>query len=1168
MALDVGKIVAAIEIQERYEAQLDKFVRQSTAAARVAGDGLGRGGRTAAEALAATATAADRAAASTDRVTGAATKAAEKVAHLGISARQAADNQARLAVLSDQATDRIVRGYTTIDQEHKRYLDKQERMAEATERGAARASGGLGVLGRAIVGAFAVERVIAFTSQVVESGGRIADLSQQTGLGVRTVQAWGYAAEQTGTSLESVARASLELSKNIVGGSTEVDQALSRIGLTAGALKAAGPEEAFLAVAGAIAKIPDPAVQADAAMRLLGDNGAALLPAIKAGFTGAADEAERLGLVMSQDAVQGLDAAGDAWGRFTTRMKTAVGETLGDLGAVIGKLQELWRLIPGGGGGTPQTGGGGWLSSAAKWAVGAPFMVASGALDRANTSAQRFEIGRDFNKVFDRSFWQIAGTRGGLPVAATPTVPGFAKGEREALERQLDDQIRDAIARGRVAEQAAREAQARLGALTGRTELDAALQTAADLARVGAQRITDDAAVKAFATFGDAREIAGRIQPGAVAGLTAAMQSLSTHPAVIASTRAAGQKVWQSMLGPEALRGSIGGAITGTSLSQALSPLWLKQADEWFQLRDIVKPAVADTYALRKGLDDVSMPLAVINDRFATFLTQSRTLGMEIKTSIGGALMGLPQLLTQAFTGGGGITGALKGLGVQVADAIMQPLMKRLQTMGRGVQAAVGLGAAGAGAIGGAFGGSTAALIGSTASGVAGAALATTALGVAAKTSMVAMVGLGAATLGIGLAAVGVYLLARKFFTVSKEVKQAREDVQNFQEELWKTMTPLQVAEAGGRGWAASLITVRDAYVRMGRSGAEAERLVGQMLDTSKPDQARAALAQINDVVGAFRNILGKANEEMGGLLDTALEMGQRLPDSLLESLARLRDMGDLTAENVALLEKLTGAPAVDYTKFKAAADRYGINEDALGQAYQQDKATRTAQQMVDDVDLLIRGGASLGTILHGMREEISALVQDSVAFGTTLPENMQPWIAELARTGQLLDKNGEAITDLSQIRFAESLETSFAKVARSIEKLVELLTGPLQGAFASIPKNVGVNLDVTTTVSDQVEPIDRGANLATDGFAEGTLSGGSWFRDFGAGTPTVLHGQEAVVRRDQVGAFVSAFGGADGGGVAVRERPVVLRLRDNRILAEVVAEEVDRVLARRGVRR
>ena len=42
----------------------------------------------------------------------------------------------------------------------------------------------------------------------------------------------------------------------------------------------------------------------------------------------------------------------------------------------------------------------------------------------------------------------------------------------------------------------------------------------------------------------------------------------------------------------------------------------------------------------------------------------------------------------------------------------------------------------------------------------------------------------------------------------------------------------------------------------------------------------------------------------------------------------------------------------------------------------------------------------------------------------------------------------------------------------------------------------------------------------------------GRWFANFGAGTKTTLHGNEAVVRADQAAAFASDMGG-DGGGMA-----------------------------------
>jgi len=62
----------------------------------------------------------------------------------------------------------------------------------------------------------------------------------------------------------------------------------------------------------------------------------------------------------------------------------------------------------------------------------------------------------------------------------------------------------------------------------------------------------------------------------------------------------------------------------------------------------------------------------------------------------------------------------------------------------------------------------------------------------------------------------------------------------------------------------------------------------------------------------------------------------------------------------------------------------------------------------------------------------------------------------------------------------------------------------------------------------------ERWMEESTVGFASGTMGRtGSWFKNFGSGTPTVLHGEEAVVRRDQASAFAAAFGGGGDGAVS-----------------------------------
>lgn len=1038
-----------------------------------------------------------------DKATASAERTERTLRSLGVTSAQQASLTRDLARMNTFETERLANGWQSYDQVMLGVTRREERAASqratAVEREAARKTSAFGAMGRALLAALAVERVMAYGQQLVATASHITDVAARTSMTIREVQRLDYVAKMSGTTLDTLARSAGSLADRLVEGKAGTVDAVNALGLSLAALQRSSPAGAMEAVADAVARIPDPMRQMQIATELFGESAPAIMAAAKAGIRSVGDEAERLGLVIHEQDVVALDALGKAWERVALRAKAAIAGMVGGLVGEIAGMMNMLAVAPG---------------AAVRTMVRgmADAIEEIGRSLHGSSPELRAQVGMGMAAA--GPFGQIVGD---LVNLGNPLGAGL-----ESLGRRL----RDAVGPG---------AQQDFATIVR------------EMGRLNTATVTATRAAAAHAPAVDRTTASLRAQGEAIAEQAVATEAYlrSLMPVI---------GVNQHLIDEQFKRTGIAGAITpdlgigGGVLTQATNPYNMIG----------LQGAVRGNYAPQAVAAGQSMGAAML-------------AGMSV------AFQSLPQVFTQAFTGGGGVMGAVKGLGVQLADALMRPMMARLQQMGRGTQGAVGLGAAGAGAIGGAFGGSTGALIGSTAAGIAGAALATTSIttigaattatGVAVGATTAGMIALGAATLGIGAAAVGIYLLAKKFFTVSKEVKQARADVQAFQEELWKTMTPMQVAESAGQGWAATLITVRDAYMRMGYSAAQAESVVDKLLDTSRPEAARDAMAQINDVVGRYRNTLALANEQMGDLLTQATEAGQRLPDSLLGMLTKLRDMGDLTQENIDLLDRLLKGPEVDWKKYEEAAGRYGIDPNALGQGFQQSKATATAQQMVDDVDLLLKGGATMGTILFGMREEISKLVQDSIQFGTTLPENMRPWIEELAKSGLLLDKNGEAITDLAGIKFADSLETSFQRIANSIQALVDLLNGPLQSAFGSIPKNVGVNVDVTTP-TDSTHIYDRGTE--TTGFAGGTIAHGSWFRNFKGGTPTVLHGEEAVVRKDQVGAFVSAFGGDRSGTSGGRggERPVVLKLRDNRILAEVVAAELDGLLARRGVRR
>lgn len=206
----------------------------------------------------------------------------------------------------------------------------------------------------------------------------------------------------------------------------------------------------------------------------------------------------------------------------------------------------------------------------------------------------------------------------------------------------------------------------------------------------------------------------------------------------------------------------------------------------------------------------------------------------------------------------------------------------------------------------------------------------------------------------------------------------------------------------------------------------------------------------------------------------------------------------------------------VNFEKMSEAAQRYGIDIGSLGETFQAQRLHASAEEIINDFELLTRGGADVGGVLAGMKDEINALVKDSIKFGTDIPENMRPWIEELIRTGQLTDENGGKITDLAGLQFGESIATQFETISTQLKEVVtklgeliaqlsQSLTPALDNAMRD--RTAHFRFDV-----DEPPDVDWGGGPG-GGFARGTFGRlGVDFPDFGSGREVIVHGREAIV--------------------------------------------------------
>jgi hypothetical protein len=364
--------------------------------------------------------------------------------------------------------------------------------------------------------------------------------------------------------------------------------------------------------------------------------------------------------------------------------------------------------------------------------------------------------------------------------------------------------------------------------------------------------------------------------------------------------------------------------------------------------------------------------------------------------------------------------------------------------------------------------------------------------------------------------------------------KDARELVKVFEDQIISSLDEGQLSEAGGRRWAQVVIGVRDAFLATGRTALEGEAMVQKLWDAIKhggPDAVRAVIATIQpilDEAGAIDLLLTTTTEGLQGLLDEAVRTGELLPDTLEPYLVTLAELG-ADGGQLALIRTLMGemadAAEVDWKGMEEAADRYGISLATLGDKFASSKLREAATEILADFDLLTEGGADVGGVLFAMKEEINALVLEAMKAGIKIPAAMEPIVEHLLEEGHLLDENGNKLTSLGNLEFADPIVDKFDLLITAIQDLIDSLIGPggatdAINAVATEPlpdRVIHIGFDVEPIV---LPPMPSGIVIPADfeNFVQLSNGTGGEFRNFGTGTPAILHGRERVTPISEAG--------------------------------------------------
>jgi hypothetical protein len=897
--------------------------------------------------------------------------------------------------------------------------------------------------------------LVVLTSTLVDmaehaaaTGDHLGDVALKMHDSVEAVSALGAAFTAAGGSFDQLGSMSAMLQKRLEDNFTQVSEGLAKLGIDAQTFAAASPTEQILELSDAFRNLPPGVNQSAAAFEVLGRQGMAELPQLLKPLRDLQEQAEQLGLTLTDHdvaAAQEFTEQSDLLGQAVDRLKDRIGE---EFLPVLTQVVEFFSKSE-------------------------IFADAALAIDAVSGAVHELAIEQEIlTGVPAEVWWAQQKSKAEAFLAVLTLMPGGIG----SVSRAVVD-FGTAWEKARAAMLAAQQSQADQQRALDVWYQQTQAQTKALGEQLAAQDKADAAAYKTAQDFAKAQEDKTNAESAANEKLETFLAKLwhdyyeektkeqkqtdAETNADLQVTADAEQKIQETL----------------TAASGDQFAIRLQQADDWME-KEIGKVKIvgdADQTAFLAIAKAHGVMVDQITQDQEDWYQQQRDDAQQVVGIWQSAFESLPQILMDAFEGGGNLEGAMKSFATKLATTLSSSLANSSaygafvnnlgnlfgagfsaflkSTAGRDLISGalsglayagvsriaqsgtngVGSGLVGAGELAGSVGASTALVTGSAAT--------------AAEA--------GAATFGVGAAVVAGIAA---YEAHKNDTQAARSDF---------------ATQLGYNSLA-------DLYTDLQSKGTQGQALANTGLNViGKHDSTanNAWMQQVTDFLTTLTQRLATATTNWQNFDQAASSLGVTLPSDLDTIVAKLEKLGTSDAVD-ALGEGFTKAQdaladyqsEVDKTNaFKTVEQEMsdvGLTADDMNGKFKQMKDEETARTLAQEWQDLAPYVNDVNVLAGKFGDQIEGMVKDSMDAGVAIPESMKPIIQSLIDQGKLVDDNGDKITDMSKLTFEKDpLQEALDTLNDTMKDLDDWLKNKLPQDLSDLGKTtVSPTVDVGVT--------------------------------------------------------------------------------------------------------